>query len=97
MLLLSFDDGDFDDAEDEEPLDDLENVEDVRVIDVKWCVVVVFAADSCRSGRSLFRVQWGLCTCAATLCVFVLHVRLSASNEDVNVVFLLHLSSTCVD
>jgi len=28
--LISFDDGDFDDVEDEEPLDDLENVEDVR-------------------------------------------------------------------
>ncbi len=44
-----------------------------------------------------FRVQWGLCPCTATLCVIVLHVRLSASNEDVNVVFLLHLSPTCVD
>ncbi len=53
MLLLSFDDGDFDDAEDEEPLDDLENVEDVRLIDVKWCAVVVFVTDSCRSGRRL--------------------------------------------
>lgn len=30
LLLISFDDGDFDDVEDEEPLDDLENVEDVR-------------------------------------------------------------------
>ncbi len=52
-VLLSFDDGDFDDAEDEEPLDDLENVEDVRIIDVKWCAVVVFVTDSCRSGRRL--------------------------------------------
>ncbi len=97
VLLLSFDDGDFDDAEDEEPLDDLENVEDVRIIDVKWCAVVVFVTDSCRSGRRLFRVQWGLCPCTATLCVIVLYVRLSASNEDVNVFFLLHLSPTCVD
>lgn len=30
VCLFSFDDGDFDDVEDEEPLDDLENVEDVR-------------------------------------------------------------------
>lgn len=31
LLFLSFDDGDFD-VEDEEPLDDLENVEDVRTV-----------------------------------------------------------------
>lgn len=30
LLSLSFDDGDFDDAEEDEGLDDLENVEDVR-------------------------------------------------------------------
>lgn len=30
FLCFSFDDGDFDDAEEDEGLDDLENVEDVR-------------------------------------------------------------------
>lgn len=30
LLSFSFDDGDFDDAEEDEGLDDLENVEDVR-------------------------------------------------------------------
>lgn len=29
-IFFSFDDGDFDDAEEDEGLDDLENVEDVR-------------------------------------------------------------------
>lgn len=29
-MFFSFDDGDFDDAEEDEGLDDLENVEDVR-------------------------------------------------------------------
>lgn len=30
VIFFSFDDGDFDDAEEDEGLDDLENVEDVR-------------------------------------------------------------------
>lgn len=30
-IFFSFDDGDFDDAEEDEGLDDLENVEDVRL------------------------------------------------------------------
>lgn len=45
LLFISFDDGDFDDGEDEEPLDDLENV-DVRAV----CYYVTFT-------HSLLRVQ----------------------------------------